>query len=123
MSSFRFSVPRSDRVRLVAASVCYVVIAVLSSVPGDLRPQMPFSDKLEHAFAYLALGALTVVAAPRVFGRWVLAIVVAYATLLEAVQVFVPGRDASFLDLAASSAGALSGVILGHLIRSPLMSR
>ena len=114
-----------DRGRHVAALCCYLVMAVLSSVPGELRPHVPgFSDKLEHFAAFLVLGAVTVLSSSQAFsGRRLFAIVVAYAAVLEVGQYFIPGRVASLLDLAASSAGALVGVTLGLSVRrSPAMS-
>jgi VanZ family protein len=100
-------------------------IAVLSSVPGEVRPHLPgFSDKLEHVFAFVVLGTVTVLAAPRSFSwQRFLALSVSFAAVLEVTQVFVPGREASFLDLSASLTGAILGVSLGLLLRSPPMSQ
>ena len=68
--------------------------------------------------AFLILGAVTVLSSPRAFsGRRLLAVVVAYAAVLEAGQFFIPGRVASLLDLAASSAGALVGVTFALSVR------
>ena len=105
----------NDRLRQAAAAFCYVCIALLSSVPGDLRPHVPgFSDKLEHLLAFFALGAITVFAVPRAWpGPWLATAIVTYASALEAGQVFIPGREASIADFAASVAGALLGVGLG----------
>jgi VanZ family protein len=108
-----------DYWRSLGAASCYLLIAILSSVPGELRPHIPgLSDKLEHFLAFLILGAVTVLTSPRPFsGRRSLAVVVAYAAVLEAGQFFVPGRVASLMDLAASSAGALVGVTLALPVR------
>jgi VanZ family protein len=121
--SIRLSAPWLDRARLAAAALGYVAIAVLSSVPG-VRPHVPgLSDKLEHVFAFFVLGAVTVLAVRGFSGRRFLAIFVVYAAVLEIAQIFIPGREASLLDLAASLAGALLGVTIALLFRSPLMSR
>jgi VanZ family protein len=109
---------KERRVELAAAG-CYVAIAVLSSVPGDLRPHVPgFSDKVEHLVAFLALGVVTSLIAPRLLS-WarLSAVVVTYAAVLELGQIFVPGRVASLADLTASAAGALLGVTLVFLVR------
>ena len=102
-----------DRGRQVAALSCYLVIAVLSSVPGELRPHVPFfSDKLEHFVAFLILGAATVLSSPRAFsGRRLYRgrSGICRCSRIEG-EFFIPGRVASLLDLAASSAGALVGV-------------
>ena len=109
--------------RLAAAALCYVAIAVLSSVPG-VRPHVPgLSDKLEHVFAFFVLGTVTVLAARGFSWRQFVAIFVVYAAVLEVAQMFIPGREASLLDWAASLAGALLGVTIALLFRSPLMSR
>jgi VanZ family protein len=112
----------NDRLRLAAAAFCYLCIAFLSSVPGDLRPHVPgFSDKLEHLLAFFALGVITVFAAPRALpGRWLATAIVTYAAALEAGQVFIPGREASMADLAASGTGALLGLSLGLALRPSL---
>lgn len=114
-----FTVLAKERMVQLAAAGCYVAIAVLSSVPGNLRPHVPgFSDKLEHLVAFLALGVVTTLVAPRsVSWGWLLAVVVAYAAVLELGQSFIPGRVASLADLTVSAAGALLGVTLAFLIR------
>jgi VanZ family protein len=117
-----FTAVATERLVQLATAGCYVAIAVLSSVPGNLRPHVPgFSDKVEHLVAFLALGAVTAFVAPRSvsWGR-LLAVVVTYAAVLELGQAFIPGRVASLADFAASSAGALLGVTLALLIRSSI---
>jgi VanZ family protein len=91
-------------------------------VPGDLRPHAPgFSDKLEHLIAFFALGAITVFAVPRAWpGRWLAAAIVTYASALEAGQVFIPGREPSIADFAASVTGALLGLTLALALRTTL---
>ena len=125
VSNVRSSATWGDRSRMAAAAVCYVAIAVLSSVPGEFRPDVPgLSDKLEHVFAFFILGSVTVLAAPGDFSwQRFLRVGVSYAVILEVTQVLIPGREASFLDLFASLTGAILGVSLGLLLRSPFVNR
>jgi VanZ family protein len=113
-----------DRVMQAATAGCCLAIAVLSSVPGAHRPHVPgFSDKLEHVAAFLVLGSLTILAVPRTTSRWVVCVgLMSYAAVLELAQILVPGRVASFADLAASSLGAFLGLSLGLLMRQLYVS-
>ena len=113
--SAAFSKERFVQLAIVS---CYATIALLSSVPGGLRPHVPgFSDKLEHLVAFFLLGAVTVLAAPRESSRGrLLAMVVAYAAVLELGQMFIPGREPSLADWGASSVGAILGVTTALMI-------
>ena len=103
-----------DRGLQLATASCYVAVAVLAAVPAQLRPHVPAaSDKIEHILAFLVLGALTTIAGTRrMSARRLVGVLVAYAVILELGQMFIPGRDASVMDMAASSAGAILGVTL-----------
>ncbi len=49
--------------------------------------------------------------------RWVAVAVLLYATLLEALQYFVPGREVYLSDLAANLVGILAGLAIVALWR------
>ena len=103
---------------LFGASLGYCAVALLSLMPAAYRPHIiVVSDKLEHALAYLLLGALSALAMrqPRRVHRLALAIV-AYAGILELSQLLLPSRVASFEDFAASAGGAIVGVSIGALL-------
>lgn len=111
---------RSERGILLVVAGCYLVVAMLSLVPETYRPHLPgISDTVEHILAYSLLGLLTAhfladrISAPLLFGG-----IVAYAGLLEIGQTFVPCRQASAFDLAASAIGALIGLTLASLLRT-----
>lgn len=106
-----------QRVLLSVTAFCYLGIAVLSSVPGSLRPNIAgLSDKIEHVVAFLLLGILTVLVSPRTVSPFRLGIaIIGYAAVLEGSQIFIPSRVASLVDLGASATGAALGVLLTTL--------
>lgn len=95
------------------------VILTLTSIPApDLAPvgafAFPGADKLVHAGLYGVLGLLLAravgAAAPRrTLGRVMLG-VLAFASLDEWHQRFIPGRSAEVLDVVADVAGAAAGL-------------
>lgn len=95
-------------------------IAVLSLLPGELRPHTPFlTDTYEHVIAYFLTAIAITILAPRSLGpHHVLAILLIYAALLELCQLGVPERTASFQDFLASGAGAAIGVYLAAIVIS-----
>jgi VanZ family protein len=99
---------------LFMAGCGYVTIALCSLVPGEYRPHIAgLSGKEEHVLAYLVLGVLTVVAARKnVYVHRLCIIIVAYAGILEFLQLFASGRHAAVGDFMASSFGGLMGVSL-----------
>ena len=99
---------------LFVAGCGYVIIALCSLVPGEYRPHIDgLSGKAEHALAYLALGVLTVIAARQTVNVVRLCmIIVAYAGILEFLQLFASGRHAAVGDFMASSLGGITGVTL-----------
>jgi VanZ family protein len=109
-SSFSDSLLR--RGTLVVAGCGYLVIALCSLVPGEYRPHIDgWSGKEEHALAYLVLGVLTVIAARRTVNVVRLClIIVAYAGILEFLQLFASGRHAAVGDFLASSFGGIMGI-------------
>ncbi len=96
----------------------------LSSLPG-LPLHIRFPDKVAHFIAY---GILAVSWVRALHGGFVqlrpgttalaLALTIAYGASDEYHQSFVPGRDASLLDLLADALGALScAALLGIALR------
>ena len=99
---------------LFMAGCGYLTVALCALVPGEYRPHIEgFSGKEEHALAYLVLGVLTVIAArQRVNVVRLCLIIVAYAGILEFLQLFAPGRHAAVGDFLASSLGGIMGITL-----------
>jgi len=100
----------------------YLIVAALSLVPGEYRPHiLGLSGKDEHAIAYFVLGVLTVIAARRTVNAYRLCvIIVAYAGILEFLQLFASDRHAGVGDFVASSLGGIMGITLATLAVSRL---
>ncbi len=97
----------------LAPWVCILAIAVLSLVPGEARPHTGLPGQAEHFLAYFLTALLVGVQLRELAYRSTLALALcAYAGVLETLQLWVPGRSAQLIDFAASSSGALSGMIL-----------
>jgi VanZ family protein len=99
---------------LFVAGGGYLVVALCSLVASGYRPHIEgFSGKEEHALAYFALGILTVIAARQTVNAYRLCvIIVAYAGILEFLQIFASGRHAAIGDFMASSFGGIMGITL-----------
>ena len=88
-------------------------IAVLSVLPGNMRPEMIADSRYEHFAAYFIAGFLLSLGYPR--QRQLLASGLLLAIgggALEAVQLWIPGRTASAEDLTISMLGAWSALVL-----------
>jgi VanZ family protein len=89
------------------------------------RP-MPAFDVFVNVLGYIPFGFLAVLAAyPRLRGRTAFACGMLAAVLasfvLESIQVYLPTRTASNLDLIANAAGGTLGAIAGLVATRPLM--
>ena len=92
--------------------VCVVLLAVLSLTPGEeiepVRTDLP--GQVEHIIAYAGSGAIAMAGyglnrgPVRIIGWFWL-----YASVLEYLQNFSPGRNPAVVDFAASAFGALCG--------------
>jgi VanZ family protein len=72
----------------------------------------------EHFLAYVGTSATAALGyARRVSRIQIVALLVAYAGLLEIAQNWIPGRHSDFVDFAAGSAGIAGGVVLVLLWR------
>jgi hypothetical protein len=98
-------------------------IAILSLVPGDLRPHLLSVSQLEHFAAYLVAGAVLIMGYSGVRPAVTIASALPiYAAILELLQLWVPGRSARLIDVVAGSLGAWAGVALilvAHSIVAP----
>jgi VanZ family protein len=98
-------------------------IAPLSLVPGEARPHLLAFPKLEHVAAYFLTAAVLTAAAQSVGhfrSRHILLIAVllpAYAGGLELLQVLIPGRTASFVDVVAGTIGCWLGICAMVMLR------
>ena len=108
------TVPRPpSAIRLLASALLLALLALITAVslqPGTgAAPLFPHIDKLEHFAAYFAVAALALPACRNAF------LAFAFAALWGAGVELLQGtvatdRDASLLDAAANTAGALAGV-------------
>jgi VanZ family protein len=109
----------------IAGMLAVVGIGVLSLVPGTARPHVLGPGGLEHLTAYFIAAVLLGIGfldsrTSRSDSSTALRIsflLTGYGGLLEAAQLFVPGRTPGMLDWCASSLGAWLGVGFVLLLR------
>jgi VanZ family protein len=123
----------------LAAYVLLVIYASLHPFSGWTDPGVPsfawltapwprywtVFDLASNVVGYFPLGFLIVLALwPRLRGLPAVAVALvasaAASTCLEALQVYLPSRVASNVDLACNSAGALAGALAGAASAAPL---
>ena len=88
-----------------------LALAILSLVPGSMRPHTGLPGPAEHFLAYFIAGFI--IAAPKRSTAYRIAAAILlglYSGAFELLQNFVPGRDPEILDFIMSSLGAICGV-------------
>lgn len=110
--------PRARRLWMAVFVVLCVVTLVAALLPAERAPEATGWDKLDHALAFGALGAVGVLAM-----RWmrrgvalVLPLLTAFGALIELLQLFVPSRMADLQDLLADVVGAALGTFVAWLV-------
>lgn len=107
---------------MLAVIILFSLFDPLSWLPGSGVPRVPPPDRraasgVEHLGAYLVLATAgwLGLSAP---GRLIpfLGSLLLLGAALEAVQIFLPGRTADILDLAANSLGILLGLLIASLV-------
>lgn len=106
----------NPRLLRAASIVGVTTLAILSWLPGDLRPSTGAGRTLEHATAYLVMATVLAAACPARARILPVLTLVVLAAVLEIGQLWIPGRDATVRDLLASSAGAVSGWVIAKLV-------
>ena len=97
------SITAAARLALVAALAAITWLAATSLPPPGLES---IWDKLQHVAAFLTLGLLADRSFPRTrFGAAKIAALLAYGVAIEALQYFLPWREASLPDILADAAG------------------
>jgi hypothetical protein len=93
-----------------------IFIAVLSLVPGDMRPHTGAPGPFEHVAAYLGTAGLLTVGygSKRLAGIIVISLSF-YSAIFEIAQTQIPGRNPAVADFVASSIGAALGGIAGWI--------
>jgi VanZ family protein len=102
---------------------CIVALAVLAWLPATIMTRTVLGGHAEHFVAYLGtaiLMGLTFQKSPRLTVQCVLLIV--YAAVLEAGQLYSSGRHPSFRDFAFSAAGVVMGGLFLSMARPRVLS-
>ena len=94
------------------ATLAFIAFATLS--PLALRPEVGDAN-LERFGAYALAGLLLALAYPRHL-ILVVSFVVAFAAILEILQLLVPDRHAQFANAYVKAAGGVAGVAAGFLV-------
>jgi hypothetical protein len=102
---------------------CIIALAILAWLPATILMRTVLGGHAEHFVAYLGtaiLMGLTFQKSPRLTVQCGLLIV--YAAVLEAGQLYSPGRHASFRDFAFSAAGVVIGGLFLSMARPLVLS-
>ena len=75
------------------------------------------SDKTEHFIAYFVLAAIPALGFERRNGIFAALSMVVLGILLDLTQKFIPGRSFEFADIAANTAGVLTGLGIAWAVR------
>ena len=102
---------------------CWIIMFILTHVPGRDLPKVHLNDKIEHFIAYGTLAGLLYVSLwlprPRLWGLpgIVLGIAAIYGALDEFLQKFVPSRSCDIRDWIADVIGALLAIGVMFCVR------
>ena len=112
---------RLIRLARAAAWLGLLGVAVLSLVTGAWRPHTPMPGQAEHFLAYFLTSFAFGVGYPDRRTRMIACAGLCLAAgLFELLQNWSPGRSPNLLDWAASSAGAVAGILLAWPVPSLL---
>lgn len=101
----------SSRLCRFASWGAVLALALLSLVPGSLRPHTGLPGPAEHLLAYFITGFIIAAQTRSTTCRIAIAVLLGLCSgVFEVLQNFVPGRDPRVLDFLMSSAGAICGV-------------
>ena len=100
----------------VALIVSAVAILYLATTSDPVPIPSASSDKINHLLAFLQLTLVARLAWPVISALWVALAMMVFGLLIEVIQVPLPYRDFSLLDLAADVAGVALGLVLGHFV-------
>jgi VanZ family protein len=97
-----------------AAWLAVSLIIVVSLLPGSARPHSGLPALLEHFIAYAVAGWLMSINVRAAGTRWrggILLVLVAIGC--ELLQQWIPDRNPQLIDVAASTAGTVFGIVAG----------
>jgi VanZ family protein len=94
-----------------------LAIGLLSVLPGHYRPHIFELSQFEHMAAYIgAATALALIYASELKVIRVVVFLGAFGAAFEVLQIWIPGRNASFVDVADDVAGALIGTAVAMMV-------
>lgn len=109
----------------IPLALYWIVIFVLTSLPGESFPSVGISDKLQHLLAYCVLAVLLNLTI-QIQNKFALLkkypalftfiFIFGYAVIDEVHQLFIPGRSGELGDVIADLTGGVIGLILVKLI-------
>jgi len=104
---------QKNKLFLVLFIILIIAISVLSLLPPKSGLELGKSDKIYHFLAYAILSLNFGFISTKNRSYFVgIPFLIAYGILIEFFQGFVPGRDPSFYDALANSAGVFSGFFI-----------
>ena len=111
---------RGRRFIFLSALVVFVAITALSLMPPRTNLTIPTNDKVGHFIAY-AVFSLNILLLGKNIMQYTVStlLIVTYGILIEFLQSFV-GRETSFYDFLANSAGVSIGIVLFLFFRKAI---
>lgn len=103
--------PRVHAALVAVSTASWAALAVLSLLPGSERPHTGWSGNLEHGLAYALSAGATRLCLFGVLSRMQLLGFSLASGVFELCQIVIPGRSPGLDNWAASTAGALAGVM------------
>jgi VanZ family protein len=118
-----FSYQYAWRLLRLLTAVAYLMIAIASLVPHEYRPSSGVAPgAVEHFAAYFVLGLLSRLSFKSANAMRLALFNAGFAGCLELLQLFVPGRNAAFLDFFSSSAGSATGILIAAALSARWMA-
>jgi len=101
-------------VRLALVGALNLAVALVALLPGAMPPGDGV-DLWLHALTFSGLTIITFVA----FGRVLISAIVvfAFSALIEAAQLYVPGRSGSLDDIAANAIGVAAAIFFATIVK------
>ena len=118
---FDFIAKNKGKLLYIPLSIYWLILLVLTTLPGRDLPKTGINDKIEHLSAYFLLGILLSLALlfqnkflkiKKYFTLFTGLFIGLYAALDEIHQLFVPGRECDIMDWTADMIGASIGILL-----------
>lgn len=104
--------------------VYWILLFILTTIPPDKIPQVfSYQDKIEHFIAYLILSFLLMLSlhfqkknemVSRKSFLFTIIFLIAYATIDEVHQIYIPGRYCDITDWLADVTGGIIGIIFSN---------